>query len=104
MAKLNGKRKGKDGELELSKILKAADFDTRRSQQYCGVAGDSDVIGVPGYHIECKRVEKLNIDNAMKQAISDAKESDVPVVCHRKNRCDWLVTMKMDDWLKLIKG
>ena len=103
MGKINSKQKGKAGELELSKVLKDAGFEARRSQQYCGVAGDSDVIGVPGYHIECKRVEKLNIENAMKQASSDAKEGEIPVVCHRKNRCDWLVTMRVVDWLKLIK-
>lgn len=99
----NSRSKGKRGELELSKILKEAGFDTRRGQQYCGANGDADVVGIPGIHIECKRVEKLNIHDAMDQARSDAREDEVPTVMHRRDRTEWLVTMRLDDWIEMAR-
>lgn len=100
---MNSKQKGSAGERELSNKLKEYGFDTRRSQQYCGANGDSDVVGIDGLHIECKRVERLNVSDAMKQAVSDAKSGNVPVVMHRKNREEWLVTMRMSDWVDMFK-
>ena len=100
---MNSKRKGAEGERELSRVLKGYGFGTRRGQQYCGANGDADVVGIPGLHIECKRVEKLNIDNAMDQSISDAKDGEIPVVIHRKNRRSWKVTMELEDFIKLWK-
>lgn len=104
MGKINSKRKGKNGELELSHKLKEYGYDdARRSQQYAGINSDADVIGLDGIHIEVKRVEKLNLYDAMSQSISDAKAEEFPAVFHRKNRCDWLVTMRLDDWIQLYR-
>lgn len=96
---MNSRRKGKNGELEIAKILRSYGYDTRRGQQYSGANGDADVVGVPGVHLEIKRVEKLNIDTAMEQSIRDALEDETPVVMHRKNGKKWLVTMQLDDWI-----
>ena len=102
MAK-NSRAKGAAGERELSNILKEYGYQTRRGQQYCGANGDADVVGLDGIHIECKRVERLNIDDAMAQAVADAREGETPAVFHRKNRKGWLVTMRLDDWLKMYR-
>lgn len=99
----NSRRKGADGERELANILKDNGFEARRSQQFCGSNGDADVVGLPNIHIECKRVEALNIYNAMEQSKRDARENETPVVMHRKNRQKWLVTMELEEWLKLYK-
>jgi Holliday junction resolvase len=95
----NSRRKGADGERELALYLRNSGWRARRGQQYCGANGDADVVGLPGVHIECKRVEKLNIYKAMEQSSSDCKGSEVPVVMHRKNKCRWLVTMCLNDWI-----
>ena len=100
----NSKQKGKRGELELSHKLQEYGFDTRRGQQYCGANGDADVVGLDKIHIECKRVENLNLYKAIEQAQHDAKENELPTVFHRKDRQPWLVTMTLDDWIKLYKG
>lgn len=100
----NGKIKGKNGELELSHELQKYGFAARRSQQFCGKNGDADVIGVPGLHIECKRVERLNYYDALEQSESDATEGEIPVVMHRRNRKKWLVTMSLDNFMKIYKG
>lgn len=98
---MNSRQKGAEGERELSRILREYGYSCRRGQQYCGVNGDADVVGLPGIHIECKRVERLNISEAMKQAVRDTDIADVPVVFHRKNREKWLVTMRLEDWIKI---
>lgn len=94
----------RDCERELAAILKSYGYeDSRRGQQYCGSNGDADVVGLPGIHIECKRVEKLNIYDAVEQSKNDARTGEMPVVMHRKNRKEWLVTMPLDDWMKLYE-
>ena len=100
---MNSRNKGAAGERELAAVLREYGFNTRRGQQYCGANGDADVVGLPGVHIECKRVEKLNIDNAIEQAISDSKNNEMPAVFHRKNRKKWLVTISLEDFMKLYK-
>lgn len=97
----NSRRKGAEGERELANRLKDYGYDCRRGQQYCGANGDADVVGLPGIHIECKRVEKLNLYDAMAQSVSDAREGETPAVFHRKDRCEWLVTIRLDDFMKL---
>lgn len=100
---MNSNRKGKVAELEVAHLLQEYGYDARRSVQYCGANGDADVVGLPGVHLEVKRVEKLNLDKAMEQSIADAKEGEMPVVVHRKNRKEWEVTMLMKDFMELYE-
>ena len=102
--KINSRQKGKVGERELARFLRDAGFkECRRGEQYCGANGDADVVGLPGIHIECKRVEKLNLQKAYQQACNDAKEDETPAVFHRKNGEEWMVTMSLKDWIELYK-
>ena len=102
---VNSRRKGAAGERELAHKLNEYGYKTGRTVQYNGKAedGQADLRGLPGIHIECKRVEKLNLYDAMAQAIHDAKDGNLPSVFHRRNHCEWLVTMRLDDWIKLYK-
>ena len=96
--------KGKRGERELAALLnKLFNIDTcRRGQQYCGLAGNADVVGIAGVHSEVKRVESLNITKAMAQAVDDCPDSDVPVVHHKKNGGDWMTTIRTEDLPELV--
>ncbi len=98
---MNSRDKGARGERELAAKLKEYGYDCRRGQQYCGANGDADVVGLPGVHIECKRVQRLNMSEAIAQAVSDAKRGDIPAVMHRKDREDWLVTIRLEDFIAL---
>lgn len=103
---INSKQKGKAGELEWVKVCKANGFNAvRRTSQYCGQTGDaSDCVGLPGIHQEVKRVEKLNIHDAIAQAVRDSKDKgSIPIVAHRKNHTEWLVTMRAEDWFTLYR-
>lgn len=97
----NSKAKGSAGERELANRLKELGLQARRTQQFCGKAGDADVdcVELSAYHIECKRVERLNIDTAMDQATRDCGDK-TPLVMHRRNKKPWLVTMFLEDWIK----
>ena len=95
-------RKGADGEKELTSILRRAGYPVSwgGNKTYGAVP---DVSGLPGIHIECKRVEQLNVGKAIEQATKDADrfQDGAPAVFHRKNKSPWLVTMRLSDWLPL---
>ena len=100
---INSREKGRRGEAEAAALLREYGYEARRGQQYCGANGDADVVGLPGIHLEIKRVERLNVNEAMDQADRDSGPK-MPVVMHRKNRTPWLMTMHLDDFMKLYKA
>lgn len=100
--------KGKVGEREVAHLFIDNGFpDAHRSAQCRGNSkdGEADVAGTPGIHVEVKRVEKLNLENAMQQSIRDSElqKDGIPVVIHRKNGAEWLVTMRFLDWVEWYK-
>ncbi len=100
----NSKRKGAEGERELVRKLKELGFDVERTQQYCGNTGEAaDLRGLKKIHVECKRTEKLSLYDAMAQAKHDANEGSLPAVFHRRNRCNWVVIMEIEDWVQLYR-
>ena len=78
LRKINSRDKGAAGERELANTLKEYGYKTSRGQQYCGDTGAADVVGLPQIHIECKRVERLNIYDAIEQAKSNAGAKEIP--------------------------
>lgn len=99
---MNGKRKGDDGERELVGMLQG--LDAHRNRQWDIGGYQNPDVSLPGIHVECKRVERLNLEAAMRQAERDAGGAAVPVVAHRRNRRPWLVTMHLDTWLEMYKA
>lgn len=101
---VNSRAKGARAERELANKLKEHGFSARRGQQFCGSNGDADVVctELSDYHIECKMVEKLNIDKAMDQSLRDCQDN-TPICVHRRNHKPWLVTMYLEDWVALVK-
>lgn len=94
------RRKGANGERELAAILREYGYDVRRGIQS---AGESDVIGLPGIHLEVKRREKLQLEDWMAQARRDARPEELPTVWHRRNNCEWLVTMPLEVFMILYR-
>jgi Holliday junction resolvase len=107
MAKNKGRmarNKGARGERELaSKLTELMRRDHIRAAQRNGKFGADVILHDPqdcyGVHWECKRVEALNIHDAVNQAVMDAVGENVPAVAHRKNETEWLVTIRMQDLL-----
>lgn len=103
MGKINSKQKGARGErLFVSKCAEHG-YKTRRGQQYCGANGDADVVGLPGIHIEVKFTERENIRAALEQSVRDAKENEKPIVASKKNNCEFIISMRAEDWFDLYR-
>ena len=95
------RNKGANAERELANILRDTwGYSVRRGQVF---NHESDLAGLTGIHPEVKRVERLNIHEAMEQAKTEAakREDGLPAVFFRRDRGEWLVTMRLEDWIDL---
>jgi hypothetical protein len=95
--------KGKRGEREVAAILRDHGYSGKRGVQYHGGPESPDVIGLPGIHIEVKRVERLDLKAAYNQSRDDS-DGDIPIVVHRKSREPWMVTLSFEDFLDILKN
>lgn len=94
---INSRAKGQAGEREAAAALAAIGIEAKRTGQTCGLASPDVQTALPGLWIECKRVERLNVGDAMDQATFDGGITLAPVVLHRTNRRPWLVTLRLAD-------
>lgn len=97
------KARGNRAELEIVNILKARGFPAYRNFASGGYGG-SDVIGLPGYAVEVKMVEKLNIWKALAQCEAAASPTETPLVCFKRARSRFYGALPLDDLLPLIEA
>lgn len=99
--------KGKRGERQFASLCRQEGYDARRTAQVRGDRdGAADVEGLPGIHVEVKHVEKMHLYDWIGQSVRDAeksKDGGIPIVAHRKNNADWLITMRAEDWFKIYR-
>lgn len=105
---INSREKGKRFErLLASKFREYGYIGSRRTAQYCGNTGDaSDVVGLPGIHVEAKAQEQMRLYDWMAQAKRDAaasKKGNIPAVFHKKSHCNILVTLELDDFMTIYR-
>ena len=102
---VNSKQKGARFERHLASLFREYGYDARRTAQYCGNTGDaSDVVGLPGLHIEAKHQEQMRLYEWMSQAKRDSEGTGkLPVVFHKKNNAEILVTMTLNNWFNLYR-
>lgn len=101
---MNSKLKGGRGEREFAALCRDEGYDdVQRGQQFSGGVDSPDVKGLPHIHVEVKRVERLNIHDAMQQSIRDSEGKAIPIVAHRRNREGWYITMRAVDWFSLYR-
>ena len=104
----NGRRKGKDAELEVAdRLRRLLQTKAERSQQYSGMgSGPGDVIVYDTHDkpmdlvVEVKRRERYSVNQLIawcQRASSDAGDYNPAIVVHRGSRQPWLVTMQLDD-------
>lgn len=89
---INSKQKGSRGERTVRDYLRGLGFaDARRTAQYCGKAGDSDIVcpeTLPNLHLEVKfgypietfDLSNNGISNAVQQCITDCKPGQTWVI------------------------
>ena len=103
---MNAKRKGNRAELELLRILQEYGVEScRNDQQYVGGIDNPDIsvrMGPVSVHVECKRVERLQLAAALRQAHRDANGHALPVVVHRRSREPWIVSVELPALLEVL--
>ena len=96
-------RKGREAEIELSRILNAAMIPAAPGKAL-SYGSEPDLTGIAGIHAEVKRHERIEIGSWMRQAERDAvRFGGWPCVFHRRSREPWLVTMHLTEWIELYK-
>lgn len=103
--------KGVRGELEACEALADVWPGLQRTYHQArsgSEAPDIDGPGCPAW-IEVKRQEAFSIHAAMAQALKASRpvptiDTRPPVVVHKRNRGEWLVTMRASDLKQLIRG
>lgn len=100
---VNSRTKGARGELEAAVLLQQLGLAARRAQQYCGKAGDADLVLDAPLHVEVKRTERLSPYQFIDQAKRDCKPASgrAPIVLMRSNNRPWLVMMEASDWVRV---
>ena len=100
---MNSKRKGAAGEREFASLCRDNGWMARRGQQFCGGDESPDVVSNLPFHVEVKRVQKLNLADATAQAEGDCGGQPW-IVAHRRNNAPWLITMRADQWFELVRN
>lgn len=105
MPKANSNQKGKRGEREAAKeIERVLGIKARRGVQYQGGPDSPDVSHElqDELHIEVKRTERLQLYQALEQAMVDA-DGKPSIVLHRKNGKPWVALVRLDDLPVLVE-
>lgn len=94
------REKGARFERELSKLFNEHGFHTHRGYVF---HKQSDVVDLLGIHVEAKAHERMNVWDAMKQAVEEAdkRKDGMPTVFWKRSRKGIMVCMRFDDWMKL---
>jgi Holliday junction resolvase len=103
---VNAARKGAKGERELAALLTEllGVPCIKGSAPYLPGIVAPDILGLPGIHVEVKRREKFSIPAALRQAQHDAVPGSVATVAHRPNRCNWMLTVAIEDLPALVRA
>lgn len=100
----NGRVKGMRFQSDLAKRWRDGGLfpDAWSTQQPRGGPRDgADISGTPGWSVEAKAVESINLWNAMEQAEAAAGD-DKAVVVAKKNRQGILVCMRLETWEDML--
>lgn len=101
---LNSRAKGAAGERAACEALaEHLGLTARRSQQHCATDSASDIIvnETPRLWWEIKRVQKINVAAVMKRSKKDCG-AKIPVLMHRPNNSEWMVTVYLPDLLAVL--
>lgn len=100
---MNSRMKGKRGELEAVRALRAIGLEAERTVQHegRGSAGDVRLFGCNA-HLEVKLREQFTVYKHMQQAIRDCRPGGTPAVLLKQNRSPFLLMLQLSDWWRLV--
>jgi hypothetical protein len=103
------KAKGSQYERDVAKYLRANGFPEADRRYGAGVREDKgDIVGVPGFAIECKNQRTITLSQFLDEAIIEAKHARARfgvAVIKRRNRptAESYVVMSLDQFAQLIR-
>ena len=75
------KRKGDAFEREVIRVLRANGFPYAERVLRLGAHDDrGDIIGVPGFHIDCKARRRFELSTWVDEVVTEAPEDAVPII------------------------
>ena len=100
---INSRDKGARYEVHIAKRLREYGYEAERGCQHSGGKDSPDVkCNMEGLHLELKKVEKLNIWNALAQSERDAGEDEIPAVVFARNRSKDYVAVPFESFMELF--
>lgn len=93
------REKGAAAEREVAHLLEKFGITARRGQVF---NGEPDIVTDLPFHLEVKRQETTKIHEWFRQSEA-AAGGKIPVVVHRRNREPWMVTLRFEDFLEVLK-
>jgi hypothetical protein len=101
----NARRKGKTGELEAAHEINILlpNAQARRAQQFSATESTADLLapGLPNLFLEVKRRQSINLHKVMDEC-EESCGGLSPVVLHRKDNTDWLITFRLQDIREIV--
>lgn len=112
--------KGVTGERESADLFRAAGFEVVRLQNNVLDAGDYEAalpwtvtervgrIGLAPYIepltflVDSKRRERLNLNEFSRQVEAVARDGQTPCVVYRRSREPWRVSLRLEDFLRIV--
>ena len=98
--------KGKAFELNVAHRLRAVFPDARRRGfQARGGHEGADLDCTPGWWVECGHGKRMDPVKKYQQAVEDcifAKSDDWPIAITKRDHGEILVTMRLEEWIKLV--
>lgn len=95
--------RGNRFEKEVLDFLKARGHHVYRTLGSGGYGG-SDIQGIPGYGIECKMVDRLNVWAALAQAEAAVSPTDTALLIFRRSRGKTYVALELEDFMPLLEA
>jgi hypothetical protein len=101
------RQKGCRGERKLATELRAwfPEYASviRRGWQSRRGSDESDILGIPGYHLEHKSGAQPNVRAALRQAVEDSAGRGIPVAVVRDDRREPFVALRAADFWPLLR-
>lgn len=102
---INSRDKGCRYERHIAKRIREYGYEAERGCQHAGGKDSPDVkCSMDGIHWECKKVEKLNIWNALAQSERDAGEDEIPAVVFARNRSKDYVAIPFEAFMQMWRA
>lgn len=98
---MNSRAKGAAAERELANLF--SEYLGMTIKRKLGAPRDGgDDLEIGPYSVECKRSERLLIQEWWRQCTKNAGDQK-PLLCFRQSRGEWLCTMRLTDFIEIAR-